>query len=381
MATVNKTFISKYLYSTTALSCLAAKEIFKLYFLFEMSPYKIQAVLYAGIWIWLQTIFATVTGKISDKHCRKKTLLATVFLSIFTLIFLKFNYLILAAIFDGIFCNITPVARTAFIDVNYTHGESKRPFVAFSYVIQSLPWIVIPTIQILLFKEDNTLNMLPISIASWIIVSIFALIFFKDTRDKDNQSDNFSTLTALKKIVQHRIKIKVIISFILMAICYHTIQYYLDDHYSSDQLSKAYLLLGIGIFLGNLIHLFVKFETSLKNISLVYLFCFLIFLFGWISSLFFKQSYLSNFSYYLPFTFAGSFALPLVYDAFTLNTSIHEDGFLFGVLESALNFAEALGPEITGFSIFNFYYFMTLLGASVLASADFKKRFIHRTQD
>lgn len=361
------------LYSFIVLLCIAAKEVFRLCFLLVFSCIGEIGESYATLWIGLQVVFSIVTGHLSDKHCRKTVLVSTVLISSLSIFLLYMNQILPAVIIDGIFCNVTAVARAAYCDVSYyrlskhykgkkkecqsehsaNHERSRVRIIAESYAIQALPWVIICSS----YRIYNS-YVFKLAILTWIVSFLSSFFILRIQKDK-NHSKERSMISSIKKL--GKTKIRIFLSFLFLGISYHLMQYYLDSHFQKAILSNSFFLLGVGIFVGNIVHLFVKFTPSLKNLFTTYLICMLLFVFGYISSKYFSSASLSNFGYYLPFAGISSFALPLIYAGFTKHVKIHEEGFLFGILEALLSFAEFLGPILSKINIFNFPTFIILL--------------------
>lgn len=361
------------LYSFIVLLCIASKEVFKLCFLLVFSDIGEVGENYATLWIGLQVVFSIVAGHLSDKHCRKSVLAFTVLISSLSILLLYMNQILPAVIIDGIFCNVTAVARAAYCDVSYfklskhykgkkegyqnehgeNHGRSHVRIIAESYAVQALPWVIICSS----YKIYNS-YVFKLAILTW-IVSFFSSFFVLKIQKDKNHSEELSMISSIKRL--GKTKIRIFLSFLFLGISYHLMQYYLDSHFQKETLSNSFFLLGVGIFIGNIVHLFVRFVPNLKNLFTTYLICALLFVFGYISSKYFSSASLSNFSYYLPFAGISSFALPLIYAGFIKHTKIHEEGFLFGILEALLSLAEFLGPILSKMNIFNFPTFIILL--------------------
>lgn len=95
----------------------------------------------ASCWLALQVIFSSLSGYISDKNLRKIVLFITLAFSIVSTSLLYNNFFWLAIIVDGIFCNITPVARAGYCD--YNPNKNRTELMTNTFIAQALPWIVI----------------------------------------------------------------------------------------------------------------------------------------------------------------------------------------------------------------------------------------------
>ncbi len=87
----------------------------------------------------MQAIGSLLWGYISDKHCRKKTLIAIQILSILfliTIFFYGFKYWTVALL--SIAFNPSPIAKAATID-NFPF-QSKVKLIAATLIAQFIPW-------------------------------------------------------------------------------------------------------------------------------------------------------------------------------------------------------------------------------------------------
>ena len=122
----------------------------------------------------------------------KKTLNITFGASILSVFLLYNGFFWIAIIIDGIFCNVTPIARAAYCDVHTCSGRT--PNIINTFIVQSIPWIFLP------FLNWNGYN------PSFIILALISLLlllssifFFKDFRDKTKKID----LKKVRKLKQN----------------------------------------------------------------------------------------------------------------------------------------------------------------------------------
>lgn len=340
--------------SLIVLFCISAKEVSKLYFFLVFASLDKDAEFYAALWVGLMVFFATYTGYLTDRMAKKTVLLVTLISSLISLVFLESGYYLLAVLINGIFCNVTVAARSA-----YCYLHSKRPIVrviAESYSVQAFPWVVLCIYASFYISYVRSISYIVLGLA---VTLVFGFLSVK----KIHQSHALISFRGkLKMICGDRLRI--FVAFFFSEVAYHLMQYYIDSHFEQRVVADSFALLGIGILSGMVMHLIVHFNPSLKNIFTVYAAMVFLFISGYISFAYFPSSALTNFSYYLPFAGISAFGLPLIYGGFTKNVKVEEKGFLLGCLESVLSIGEFLGPILAGYNIFHFPTMILLLSIS-----------------
>lgn len=315
-----------------------SKEAFKLFFLFQLKDFPGNPIVIATIWLTLQIIFASIFGYVSDKNYRKLVLLLTIGMSIISIPLIKYNFFWIAIIIDGIFCNITPIARAAYCDANPLINRTK--LMTNSFIAQAIPWII------LCWNNNVIKNYLyPISLFLAFLSLISIIILYKDTANKALQPI-IKEIKDLKAKYFNRIFIKLAIAFILLEITYQIMPYFSEAHFNINNLQKAYLFLGIGIALGCSYHKFIKVSNHLRAINLIILGGLTLFFLEFLASYFTDKQYFIPLNIYLLFSFLGGLYWPLIYAVFSEKAKMHEEGLIFGLLDSLQSVAEVIPPFI-----------------------------------
>ena len=343
---------------------LMLKECFTVFFLIELRKvgYNIEQLI--ALWVGLQIIFSVFWGKISDMYCRRKTLNLLLGLSILSIFFLKNNYFLWAVILDGIFGNITCVARAAYCDIHIIHG--RIPNIINTFIVQAIPWMLLSYNFTILHRY-----IFYIVFVLTIMVFILSLIFFKDFRDKNlrKKEKGFKDIiTKFSKMTFFRL----IVAFFLWNSLWHLILYFGEGHLKELNLHEYFFLItGIAFFTGTIIARIYKFRPE-RAISLVFLFTFLFFFFDWLLYLLTDFPGDVSSALFLQFTMLFGIGIPLIYSYFGEKATVHEQGTVYGFLESVGSISEFAGPFFLSFVLplheLRFITFVPFLFVSFLLS-------------
>lgn len=320
------------------LTSIFFKEIFKLYFLFNLKKYGGDVAVLTTAWLALQVFFSSLSGYISDKNFRKQLLFITLSTSIISIIFLHYDFFWYAIIIDGIFCNSTPVARAGYCDNN--PNESKTVLMTNTFIAQALPWIFICYNYKII---ENYLFI--IALISAIIISLLVLFIYKKHAYEQITSPSIEIKDIRKKYWNRKV-IKLMVAFFLLEVIYQILPYFGEAHFNLQNLQKAFLFLGIGVTAGCLFHKFYKVINIYKSINFIILASLILFLLEFLATYFTDKKYEIPVNLYLLFSFLGGLYWPLVYSYFAEKAKKHEEGFIFGILESISSFAEVIPPIV-----------------------------------
>lgn len=353
------------LYSFIPLFCIIADASISMFFLSHLPTAKTNVELLGSVWVGLQVIFSVVFGVISDKYCRKKTLAFTIISSVVALVLLKLNYFWIAILIDGIFGNIIPVARATYCDI---HTLSARvPNIINTFIVLPIPYIVLS------LSHHVYSDHLFISVLSFSVISVLLVVFLlKDFRDKDHRKANF---IILKIKGSHFYKLKYLRAALALLIwdsAWYIILYYNEQNMSEMQLEKTFLLIvGLAFFVGTIVGRIFRFRVYLA-VTVSLLACFLLLFTDGITSVVLDTSQNIPISFFLQFTMLGGVGLPYIFSYFGENAKIHEQGEVYGFLESVLSLAEFIGPFflllIPINRGLNYYYILSFLFVSALLS-------------
>ena len=282
--------------------------------------------------------FFKLFGYISDRNYRKIIILLSIGVSILSVGFLQYNFFWSAIIIDGVFCNVTPIARAAYCDINPLTNRTK--LMTNTFLAQSVPWIV------LCWNFDSVKEYLFVISLILAFISLLSIIFwFRGITNKVLQPF-IKEINDLKYKYYNSTFIKLGIAFVLLEITYQIIPYFSEAHFNINNLQKAYLFLGIGVALGCTCHKFIKVSNHLKAVNLIILASFTLFFLEFLASFLTDKQYSIPLNIYLLFAFIGGLYWPLIYAIFAEKAKIHEEGLIFGSLESLQSIAEVIPPLI-----------------------------------
>ncbi|MCC5832534.1 MAG: MFS transporter [Chlamydiales bacterium] len=362
------------LYSFIPLMCIIADAAISLFFLSHLPTAKTNVELLGSVWVGLQVIFSVVFGIISDKYCRKKTLAFTIICSVIALVALKLNYFWIAIFIDGIFGNIIPVARATYCDI---HTLSARvPNIINTFIVLPIPYIVL-SISHHIYADHLFTSVLSFSVLSVVLV-VFLL---KDFRDKDRRKANFIILK-IKSTHFYKLKyLRVVLALLVWNSAWYIILYYNEQTMTELQLEKTFLLIvGLAFFVGTVVGRIYRFRVHLA-ITVSLLSSFLLLFTDWIAFVVLATPQIIPVSFFLQFTMLGGVGLPYIFSYFGEIAKIHEQGEVFGFLESIVSLAEFIGPfflvliKIDGG--LNYYYILPFLFVSALLSLRLNNKVDH----
>jgi hypothetical protein len=286
-----------------SLISIAVKEAFKLYFLFNVKNYTGNIIVLTTCWLALQVVFSSVAGYLSDKNLRKLVLLITLTFSIISASFLHNGFFWVAIIIDGIFCNVTPVARAGYCDYNPT--KNRMSLMTNTFIAQALPWILI------CYNYEIINNYLfQIALITSLAISFVTLFMYKNHGNKKAQS----FITEMKDIsnkYSQKSFIKLIVAFLILEVTYQILPYFGEAHFNLQNLQKAFLFLGIGVTCGCLFHKFFNASNVYKSINFVILGAFILFFLEFLATFLTNKKYEIPVNIYLLFSFLGGLYWPL----------------------------------------------------------------------
>lgn len=323
--------------SLIPLLIIVLAEIFKIVFLDEIRLFFSGDELGMKAYLEKLTIFQLIcmplVGFLSDKIGRKKVLLSSLMALFLSVFLLKMHAHIFVTTFFYALGAVIPVARAAYCDVHTTN--QRVPNVINTFLVQPIPWIVFFRISFMNWSSWPAF----ISAAS---VFFVALLFFKD------RSDRRHTLTPYKfegitKAGGLSVFLRVICAFIAANSIWTILQYYLEEKQSFIEINQYFSLSqGVAFFLGVLIARFVEIDTKKMfglNSVITAVFISLQVLVWWITN--YEWDIIPFI--FVVFTFFGGIGQPLIYSLFGRKASIHEQGVLYGFIESCQLFTEWVG--------------------------------------
>jgi hypothetical protein len=329
--------------SLIPLSVIFIGEIFKILFFLEM-PLMVpqeEVKVYVDRVNLLELFLSPIIGFLSDKFGRKLILVITLFFLTLSTIFLTILPSINAAVWFYALGAITPVARAAYCDVHITN--QRTPNIINTFIIQPIPWMIFSNPwfinPISFFPNHYTLTFL--FFASF-IMSIFICYYFdsKESRVRSNKSFEFEKI---KKEYGLWLCMRIIIAFFISNSLWNMLLFFFEENEAVETIGLYFFLSqGCAFFLGAVIARLADIDIK-KMLGLLFVLIAIslsIQVIAWSI-----QKYEGNIipSVFASFTFFGGITLPLIYAFFGRKADLHEQGVLYGLLESLQSFTDWTG--------------------------------------
>lgn len=315
-----------------------------------------------------QLLAAPIQGSLSDHYCRKRSLLFATFAVIGGQILilsgistpdhstLAFAFLLTGFLLDGCLGNVTTIARAALIDSNYL--GSPRKALGYSFILIGLPWIIV-------FFFHSKLNLsISTSIALNVISFVTIYLYFLDQKDKGKESKT-SSLThdfnAFFKFFNSKIFLFGTFAFLISEMGFNFMFLFESEIFRNRTASFIYPLFGLGFSCGALFQNLV--EVPKQNMKGIILLGFAVSIFSIvILPIFFYFQDGSSFNDEFIWTqgasilaAAAGFYFPTLFALLSQNHPIHEQGKVFGFLESV----QTLGEVAVTILLFSFHSYIT----------------------
>lgn len=341
---------------------IVAVEATNLYFIMILKEMATSNYLLA--WLGLEVFFSFIIGKISDNYCRKKILILTLGFTVISIFLLRFHLYLLALITNGIFGNISCVARAAFCDINIFH--KRVPNIIDTFIVQGLTYVLL--IVNFLYFPDYLFNVVFIFGILTFVLSIF---FFKDFRDNAQLKKEISLKDFCKKFLGFHY-LRIIIGMFIWIIIWNIILFYGELHLKQYNIENYFFFLtGSAFFVGTIIAKIYKVEPN-RLIPMVFLLTLFLFFFDYIFYLITGLMEDMTSSMFLRYSMLIGIGVPLIYSYFGEKASIHEQGMVYGFFESVESAASFLGPVgisyVFPITQLKFLYFFPLLALAYLLS-------------
>jgi MFS family permease len=281
-------------------------------FLYELFAIKIHTNINISKNIYVFWLIAQIIGSISfayisDKHCRKKTLIVTqIFAIVFLSIFILSGYSAFILILLGLTFNPVPLARAAMID-NFALF-SKVKLIAFTLIASYLPWVFYGFLT-KIFQE----KLMVIIIIFLSVNLLITFLFFDDRRDKSHDCN-----------ILHIIKWKKI-SYILIAFFPVQLSFFISAFFLENNIDELNLFssLAIGIILGAVISTFYKKIPHVSFLTLFYGIGFCLSFTPIFSIWFFPAGHINIAYQLMVFSTLSGFYIPFLYDV--ILSAAHSD--------------------------------------------------------
>lgn len=323
--------------SIIPLSFIIISEIFKIFFFEELDTIKDKEK-YIGWWTLAQLILSPTLGMISDKFNRKKMLIITLIALILSAIFLKMSWSIMTALILYSIGAVTPIARAAYCDVHITNR--RVPNIINTFIVQPIPWLFFYKFSFSTSFKWPTYTLFSIGI----LMVILCWIWFKDWRDKENRKLSFS-FKGIKEEYGWFLCLRILLAFFLSNSIWNMLLYFFEEQ-TLTPLIKDYFSMGPGLafLIGALIARYVDIDKK-KMLGLTFLFI------AVFSGLLFLEGKMEGNGnllrpIFVAFTFFGGIGLPIIYSFFGRKADLHEQGVLYGLLDSLQTATEWMGSFV-----------------------------------
>ncbi len=302
-------------------------------------------------------ICAPIQGALSDIYCRRKGLLISIIGVLFSSLILLVGLLlcedlkkgisifVAGVAIDAIFGNSSTIARAALIDAKFA-GDVRKAL-GFAFMAQGLPWVIVFGYCWLL--SDLYFWMVMLNCLALII----CFFYFQDKRDLDLLQEKVLFWPRMKKMFSLFSSSNftwAILAFLISEIGFEYFFFHEDHHVSLKMSRFVFALLGLGYVSGAFLQNFI--DVQAKNLKKVVIAGFWISIFGfamipcliYICCIAFEgpQEFLVGVASLL--MMAAGFYFPSLYTLFSKGRPVHEQGKLFGFLESIQNLSEVLPP-------------------------------------
>ncbi|MBF5060074.1 hypothetical protein [Candidatus Neptunochlamydia vexilliferae] len=344
----SKIHIIRFFHTKTPLLCIFAGETAKLAFFFELAKAPKTANLLESMIMVLSLFCVPAIGLLSDKHCRKKTLVSVMVVGFLALVALISEGFI-ASFLQGIVGSaVVPIARAMYLDIQADPKKNWKISMAAveTVIIQAAAWSFSA-----LYIESNFTH---ISMLLFLI-GIFFLIPLKDKKDADQKHIKHE-ISSVRKRYLEGYAWQVLIAFFLYDCAFQLPNYYSEAFFTHILFSKILALVGSGILIGSSIIwiLIAIYHTKLASISrarnciykgliVTSVGMFLVYFLPFFEAGFLHSVEVNEMTFFY-FCCISGMLLALVFVYFGNMVRVHERGLLFSILEEVETLAESVVP-------------------------------------
>lgn len=340
--------VVRYLHNKTPLLCIFAGETAKLAFFFELKKNAPTANLFESMIMILSLFCIPAIGLLSDKHCRKKTLLITISLGLLALVAVVRDGFVGSFLQGVIGAAVVPIARAMHLDIKADPNREWKVSMAAveTVMVQSIAWSCLSLYVSIDFADVSMLLFL---------ICLGLLIPLKDKRDKDIHVIKNEASSVRKRYLQGY-SWQILIAFFLYDCAFQLPNYYSEAFASHESFTKVLSLVGSGILLGSIIIwlLIVIFHNKLssgifirealhKGLLVTSAGMLLVYFLPFLQSRFKNTVQVDEKMFFYFCCISGMF-LSLVFVYYANISRTHERGLLFSILEEVETFAETVVP-------------------------------------
>lgn len=328
-------------YSWIPLLVLLVEGMHLIYFLTHFKRHDVakhvNVEVISAVWVGLQVIFATFFGLLSDRFCRKKIVILGLGASLISIILLESGFFWTAVFINGILGNVEPIARAAYCDVQVHH--KMEPNILNTFLILPIPYIIL-SFNYHLFEDYAFVFILTFTT----IVLFLWLFLFKDKRDSEIKREALGGLKNLRDKYLTLPCISLLVAFYLTNSGWWILTYFAEGHLAVQELLKYFfLMIGLSFLAGAILGRIYLFKPE-KAIPILFLGVVVLLIFDYLFYLIIGNDIIP--STFMHFTIIGGIALPLIYAYYGNKAGVHEQGTVYGILESVRSLTELSGPVL-----------------------------------
>jgi MFS family permease len=339
--------------SSIPLLALFTSEMVKVLFYLQLKDTAVDTHFIFILWISLQVAFSVVGGVLSDRLSRKYMLALAASAKLIAGFLCCQEFFVTAVIIDGVFGNLSPIARAAYCDVHMRQG--RVPNIVNTFFMAPLGAIF--------FYFLTFLNIeIFVAFAACIVSAFLVLFVFEDFRDNQH-----SEVYVWKKLFKKE-SVLVALAFLLLnsqwAVLYH------QDHFHLSVMnlgSVFFVLVGSAFLCGVTLTRLFKFKPE-RILIFVFIIITCIFFFDLLVDCITQDCTQVSPDMFLQFTLLGGVGQPLVYGFFGDKVTIHEQGAAYGLLESIQAFSEFVAPALLIFIKESQNFYLILLPVSIVST-------------
>lgn len=331
---------------------ILSREISKVCFLVKLKGLDNYAASSIALWVCLSVVFSIILALISDKDCRRRTLILTLSGSVAGLVLLMAaansgNILVylLAIGVDGVLGAATiPIARAAYCEVweaNTRTYKGKDKLITDTVIAQAFAWILL-ALNEKIFEEWAVL----ISLGANFLFLIATIFFFRDRRDEDSRVMH-GQIKDLGRKYLHGYAVRLLLSFFILCVAFQFVGYLPITFAALKEIRGEFLLVeGFGVFIGCVVARFAytytrRFKSSYQSLLSFTLVLFLTFFIPWLRMHFMGVPIFNGITL-LSFASVGGAVLSLTFGYFSHKALPHETGVLYAALEGIMVLAEGV---------------------------------------
>ena len=314
-----------------------------------------EAAFYFFLLNFLQIFSAPIQGAISDHYCRKKSMVVSfVAIALSQCLFFGFKFygsgMLLAGILVlGVLGNAEVIARALLLDKYPKYN--RRGIISASFVVQMIPWAITAFLMRAGFSIEIFLWYFIISLLC-VILGIFCV---HDRRDLDRHKKFHRVLRHDWKATISFLKVKGVLIALIAYFLYESsfsLSFYYQDEVIKNRLAETMImiLMVVGFIAGTILLISLKLSDK-KGVLSGLLIGIVGYVVIWVLSLQGAALELQGVGYFILALGLGV-TVPAIFTYFSLRQELHQQGKLFGILDSVHTIGEMAVTAILLYAAF-----------------------------